>query len=168
MTITQRGEFRDFIFPPKLAEAFKNAGAGGAMFASEETLKNLCGQSVLVFPEAAISQGKSWKGARKLPMPFGTMVLDMNYTLEGATGPVENIGIDVKVEMEPKAGSPVELKVTSQEMKGHYLFDNAAGVLKSTDVAQKMLMMVTVSGQQFEQNLESTVKMELKNNGASK
>jgi hypothetical protein len=168
MKVTPRGEFRDFSIPPKLVEAFKSAGPGGAMFANEESLKNLCGQSVLVFPEAAVAQGKSWKGARKLPMPFGTMGLDMNYTLDGATGPIQNIGIDVKVDIEPKEGSPVDVKVTSQEMKGHYFFDNSAGVLKSTDVAQKLSLALTVGGNEIAQDLQSTVKMELKDRAAAK
>jgi len=117
----------------------------------------------VVFPEGAIAQGKSWKAARKLPMPFGTMVMDTTYTLEGAAGPVENIGIDVKAQIEPKEGSPIEIKVTSQQTKGHYRFDNSVGNLNSLEVVQKMSMTVTVNGQQFTQDLESTVKMELKN-----
>jgi hypothetical protein len=53
-------------------------------------------------------------------------------------------------------------------MKGHYRFDNSAGFLKSTDVVQKMSLGLTVNGQQIVQELESTVKMELKNDGDAK
>jgi hypothetical protein len=103
-----------------------------------------------------------------MPMPFGTMVMNTTYTLEAASGPVENIAIDVKVQMEPKPDSPITIKVTSQDMKGHYRFDNAAGSLKASDVVQKMSMTVTVSGQEIKQDIESTVKMELKNEAPAK
>jgi hypothetical protein len=168
MKVTPRGELRDVKVPAKIVDAFKDAGPAGAMFGSEESLKNLCGNSLVPFPEAAIAPGKSWKGDRKMPMPFGTMVMNMTYTLEGAAGPIENIGIDVNVEIEPKEGSPIEIKLTSQDMKGHYRFDNSTGILKSTAVVQKMKMTVTVSGQQIAQDLESTVKMELKKDGDTK
>jgi hypothetical protein len=168
MKMTPRGEVRDLTVPAKIVEALKNAGPAGAMVGSEENLKNMGGQSVVVFPEGAIAQGKSWKAARKLPMPFGTMVMDTTYTLEAAAGPVENIGMDVKAEIEPKEGSPFEIKVTSQQAKGHYRFDNSVGNLKSSELVQKMSMSVTVNGQQFVQDIETTTKMELKNAGEAK
>ena len=116
----------------------------------------------------ALAQGKSWKAVRKLPMAFGTMVMDTTYTLEGATGPVENIGMDVNAQIEPKEGSPLEIKVTSQQTKGHYRFDNSAGNLKSSEVVQKMSMSVTVERPADRPGIESTVKMELKNAGDAK
>ena len=168
MKVTPRGEFRDFTVPPKLAEAFKESGPAGAMFANEDALKNLCGQSMLIFPEAAVSQGKSWKDTRKMEMPFGTMAMDMKYTLESPSGSNENIGVDVKVDLEPKADAPADIKLKSQEMKGHYTFDNTDGILKSSNVVQKMGLMLTVQGQEIAQDLESTTKMELKPEGGSK
>ncbi len=168
LKMTPRGEIRDLKVPAKIVDAFKDAGPAAAMLGSDEGLKNLIGQSVVVFPEGAIAQGKSWQAVRKLPMPFGTMVMDTTYTLEPAAGPVENVGMDVKATIEPKEGSPLEIKVTSQQTKGHYRFDNSAGNLKSSDVVQKMSMMMTVNGQQFAQDIESTVKMELKSGGAAK
>ncbi len=162
MKVTPRGDIRDFQVPAKIVDAFKNAGPAAAMFGSEESLKNMAGQSLVPFPETAVAPGKSWKGERKLPMPFGTMLMDMTYTLEDATGPVENIGIDVKVQIEPKDGSPIEIKLTSEDMKGHYRFDNTAGILKSSDVVQNISMTVKVGEQEIAQDLTSTVKMDLK------
>jgi hypothetical protein len=101
-------------------------------------------------------------------MPFGTMAMDMKYTLESPSGSIENIGVDVKVDLVPKADTPAEIKVKSQEMKGHYTFDNTDGILKSSNVVQKMGLMFTVQGQEIAQDLESTIKMELKPEGGSK
>lgn len=166
--VTPRGELRDVQVPAKIVDAFKNAGPAGAMLGNEESLKNMFGQSLIVFPEGPVAQGKSWTGNRKMPMPFGTMVMDITYTLEGATGPVEKIGIDTKVKIEPKEGVPVSIAVKSQDMKGHCRFDNAAGKLNSSDVVQKLAMTVTVQGQEFVQDIETTTKMDLKDGASAK
>jgi hypothetical protein len=169
MKITPLGEIKDFVVPTKVVDAFKEAGPAGAMLGNEESLKNLVGQSLVPFPEAAIAQGKSWTGNRKMAMPFGTMVMDTTYNLEAATSPIENIGLDVKVKIEPKEGVPLEIKVTSQDTKGHFRFDNAAGILKASDLVQKMSMTLTVGGgQQINQDMETTTKFELKKGGDSK
>ena len=168
MKITPLGEIKDFVVPAKVLDAFKDAGPAGAMFGGEESLKNMAGSSLVPFPEAAIGQGKSWTGNRKVPMPFGTMVMDTTYNLEAPTSPIENIGIDVKVKIEPKEGVQLEIKVTSQDTKGHYRFDNAAGILRASDMAQKMSMTLTVGGQQINQDMETTTKFELKKGGDSK
>jgi len=168
MKFTPRGELRDVVVPPKLIDALKNAGPAGAMLGNDETLKNMTSQSIVAFPESAVATGKTWTALKKMPMPFGTMVMDTTYTLESASGPVENIGVDVKVKIEPKEGSPFDMKLKSQQAKGHYRFDNAAGFLKASELVQKLSMTVTAAGQEFTQDLETTVTMELKNDSAAK
>ena len=168
MKVTPRGEFRDFAVPQKLVEVFRDAGPAAAMFANQDSLKNLFGNSMLLFPEAALSQGKSWKESRKMEMPFGTMAMDMKYTLESPSGSIENIGVDAKVDLVPKADTPAEIKVKSQEMKGHYTFDNMDGILKSSNVVQKMGLTLMVQDREIAQDLESTTKVELKPEGGSK
>ncbi len=166
--VSRRGEFLDVKLPPKLLKAFEEAGPMATMFGGDDGLKKLFEQSMLVFPEEAISQGKSWKGVRKMPMPLGSMVINMTYTLLAPEGSDQKIGVDAKIEIEANKDAPVELKVTAQEMKGHYRFDNTAGILKSTDVVQKMTMTVNANGQQIDQDVESTVKLDLKKNSGSK
>ncbi len=166
--VSERGEFLDVKLPPKLLKAFEEAGPMATMFGGDEGLKKLFEQLMPIFPEKAIAQGKSWKGVRKMPMGLGSMTINMTYTLEAPEGSEQNIGVDAKVEIEPTKDAPVELKLTAQEMKGHYRFDNTAGILKSTDVVQKMTMTVNANGQQIDQDIESTVKLELKKNSGSK
>jgi hypothetical protein len=163
MKVTPRGKIRDFTVLPKLVEAVKATGPAGAMIANEESLKNLFAESMVEFPEAAMAQGKTWKGSQKYPMPpFGTIVADMTYTLESPTGEIENIGIDAKLVLEPGGDLPGEVKLASPEMKGHYRFDNAAGILKASEVIQKYSLKATFDGHPVTQYNESTVRMELK------
>jgi hypothetical protein len=165
--ITPRGELRDVKVPKKIVDAVQAAGPGGAMF-NEDSLKDMFGQSMIVFPEAAVAPGKSWTGTRKVAMQFGTSIADMTYTLDGATGPVQNIGIDAKVKIEPQPGTPFAIAVKNQEMKGSCRFDNAAGSLTASDMVQKMSMTLTIMGQEIGQEIEQTVKLDLKGAGTGK
>lgn len=62
MKVTPRGELRDVKVPAKIVEAGKELGPAGAMFGSEESLKNLCGNSLVPFPEAAIAPASRGRG----------------------------------------------------------------------------------------------------------
>lgn len=77
---------------------------------------------------------------------FGTILTDSIYSRNARTGKVESFNIDGKLDVEPKAGSNFEIKVKSQEQKGRYVFDNSNGVLKSSEVVQKMSMIATIGG----------------------
>ena len=168
MKITPRGEVRDFTIPTKLVETIKSAGRDARMLGNEESIRNPCSQSLVIFPEAAVGPGgKAWTGSRKMPMPFGMIAWDATYTPEGATGPVANIGLDAKMtKLEPTHG--FEIKPKSQQMKGHYRFDNSAGVLKFSEVVQKMSMTLTAGGHQLPTELELSVKLELKGDGLAR
>jgi len=161
--MTARGAFRDIKLSATVGEAIKDAGPAAAPLGDEEWLKTFYSKAIVPFPEAAIAQGKSWTELRRGPMPFGTMVMDNVYRLEGATGSVENIGVDAKLTIEPKKDAPFEMKVNAQQMKGHYHFNNLAGVLRLSDVVQKLSMTFTVDSRPVPTEFESTVKMELKN-----
>jgi hypothetical protein len=161
MKVTPRGEIRDFTAPAKLVEALKIAVRDARMLGDQESLRNPCSQSLVIFPDATIAQGKSWTAFRRISMPFGTIVLNNTFTREGATGSLENIGFDAKTaNVEPVTGLQIEVK--SQQVKGHCHFDSSVGVLKSSDEGQKLSMVMTLGGHEIPTELELTMKMELK------
>ena len=96
------------------------------------------------------------------------MVMDTTYTIESATGPIENIVLDAKVKIEPKPGSPVQITVKSQNVKGLYRFDNASGCPIASKLVQKLGMVSTFNGQEIAHDEETTITMELKADGAAK
>ncbi len=162
MTITPLGEIHDFAIPGNIVQAIKDAGPSGVMLGSEQSLKDLAAQIFVPFPKTAIEQGDSWQGARELPVNYGTMVMDITYKLEAPAGPIENVGIDVKVQIEPTKGLPVEYKVTSQDSRGHYRFANSVGILRESDMFQKLSTTVTVSGRQITEDRETTAMLKLR------
>jgi hypothetical protein len=162
MTITPLGKIHDFAIPANVVQAIKDAGPSGVMLGSEEGLKDLAAQAFVPFPQTAIVQGDSWQGVRKLPVNYGTMVMDITYRLEAPAGPIENIGIDVKVKIEPTKSLPAEYKVTSQDTRGHYRFDNSVGILKESDMFRKLSTTVTVRGRQITEERETKAMLKLK------
>jgi hypothetical protein len=168
MKLNARGEFRSVRVPATVVKALKDIDPEGATLGDEESQKALCTQSLVIFPEAPIARGGSWRGVRKERMLFGTMVADTTYNLDGASGPVENIRLEGKVFIEPTKGSTFEIEMRAQEMSGQYHFDNLAGVLKTSNVVQKMSMILTVGGHPVPTEYESSSKLEMKGDGSAK
>ncbi len=157
--MTPRGEITDVTIDPQMLEGFKafSGGPMGEMF-SEKGLKEMTGQATLVLPEKALSKGDTWDATKRIEMPLGTMVMKNAYTLDDPAG---KISAKVEVAIEPKPNAPFEIKIASQDVKGTYDFDNAAGTLKASAVTQKMQLKVNVQNMEIFQNLETNVTMTL-------
>jgi hypothetical protein len=97
-----------------------------------------------------------------------TKVMDTTYTLESATGPIENIALDANVKIVPTPGSPVQMTVKSQNVKGLYRFDNAGGCPIASKLVEKLSIVTTFNGQEIAHDEETTITMELKADGAAK
>jgi hypothetical protein len=165
MKMSARGDISDVKVPPKVLDAFKNAGPAAAsnpMF-SEDGLKRMINQASLVLPEEAVEKGHTWKAAKSFSMPpLGTIALDSNYTYEGPAGPYDRIGVTVKTEIKPAEGGPFEIKILAQDNKGGFRFDRKAGILRGSELTQKMTMQISVQGQEIVQEVDSTTKMDEK------
>lgn len=160
--MTPRGEFSDVVIDPKMFETFKNMGGPMGNMFNEKALKEMTTQATLVLPEKALAKGDSWNSSKKLELPIGIMVMDNTYTLESPSpAGAEKIGVKVKMEIQPKPDSPIEVKIASQDVVGGYDFDNKAGVLASSNVQQKVQMLIKVQGMEIVQNLENAVTMTL-------
>ena len=73
---------------------------------------------------------------------------------------VEKIGVEIKLDLKPMAETPAQIQLKSQDNKGAFYFDNAAGQLQGSEVNQKMQMSVSVQGREATQDVESSVRME--------
>jgi hypothetical protein len=163
LKMSARGEVSDVSIPAKLVEALKNAGPAAAnnpLF-TEEGFKRMLTQASLVLPDGAVAKGQTWKVTKSIPMAMiGTMVMDNVYTYEGPSDPADRISVAVKLDIQPKDGVPFEIKVTAQDSKGAFRFDRKAGVLRGSDLTQKMEMRITTNGQVILQNVDTATKME--------
>ena len=168
-----RGQLTDIKVPQKLLDSLRQAGpaaAAGGMF-SEEGMKNLISQSSLSLPEGAVEKGTNWKQQSKVPLPMiGTMLMDKTYTFAGADEKAPDrsqITLDTKVTLEPAADSNVAVKISSQQGKGEFSFDNKAGRVVSSRVNDKLKMSISINGQDLEQSTDTITTMTLAKPGAT-
>jgi hypothetical protein len=175
--MSPQGELSDIKVPEQVTKALREAGAagGGAGMFSEEGLKNMITESSLGLPAEDLEKGKSWTRQSKVPIPpVGAMTLDKTFTYEGPdpkAGPkIETIGLDTRIGIETTPGNQIELKIKSQEGKGSFLFDNAAGRIIDSNVTVKVDTLITVQNMEIVQSNETSTMMKLvpADSGASK
>jgi hypothetical protein len=151
-TLNGRGESVECEIDADALEALNSAGMG-AQFASEDTLKNLIGQSACVFPELAVSQGDSWNDEFSVMNQMGKMITSAKYTYDGPEEvdgkSLQKISVESTVAVEGTDDAPVEVEIKEQENKGTVWFDNAAGYITSATGTQKMTMTVVTMGQEI-------------------
>ncbi len=162
LKMNARGEVSDVQVPPKVLDALKNAGPaaqmGGELF-SEKGLRELTSQSTIILPKEAVAKGFKWNTTKNINFPGGTMNLDNGYTYEGPSGPLEKIGVEVKLDLKPADNSPVQINIAKQDAKGSFLFDNKDGVLRSSELTQKLQIKTAFMGNGSVVDIETTAKM---------
>jgi hypothetical protein len=166
MKIDGRGEVSDVKLPQKVLDAMKQVpGAGSEGMFSEEGLKKMITQSTLPLPAGPVSKGQTWHRKTEVPTPpIGAMVLDNTYTYQGTddrASNLERIDVTVQTDLQAKEGSPIKVKVNSQDARGMFLFDKAKGHLSESTLTQKVELMVTVQGMEIKQDNETTATMKL-------
>jgi hypothetical protein len=170
LTMTARGEIKDVKIPAKMIDALKsvpNAAAAGGML-TEEGFKSMTSQASLVLPARPVAKGFKWDDTKHVDLPFGRMNMKMTYTYEGPTGPDDRIASSVAVDLEPKEGQPFTVKIADQEGKGSFRFDNKAGLLKGSEMNQRLKMEIKAGDQQIVQTVVTTVTMDLTGSPSSK
>jgi hypothetical protein len=164
--MTSRGELREVEVPTGLVDKLKGtspnaARAAGGMF-SEEGLKNMIRESSLDLPEDDVARGKSWSRPTAMPpSPVGALVIDKTYTYEGPADGAEKLSLKVAIKLTPPTNSPVNVQLGEQQGTGTYLFDNTLGRIASSNVSERVEMVIASNDQKVEQVTEtsSTVKL---------
>ncbi|WP_165069597.1 DUF6263 family protein [Paludisphaera rhizosphaerae] len=168
-----RGRIDSVSIPQKSLDSLKQSFTGPmATLFSEESVKKMITQSILIFPEEAIADGKGWSEESKLPLAqFATVVTDKTYTVVGpeanAPGRVK-IALDAKMKLEDLQNPQLQVEIKEQKSDGSYAFDKEKGRLDSSHVKIKMVQLITVGGNQLEQTIENTMDMTIGNEPAPK
>lgn len=164
------GEITDIKVPEETLKRLREAApAGGqAPEISEKSLKDsLLQSSPPSFPENPLAPGQGWKSrpAREPLPPFAILLVDRNYTYQGADPQSPNlllVGIETTVKVEPVEGADVKATIRRQEGKGSMTIDPRAGRVVSTRIALKLEIAVTAgAGQAIEQSSETSSTMTL-------
>jgi hypothetical protein len=174
VTMTSRGEIRSVKVPEKMTEALKTAGPGGQAVAgafSEKGLKQMFEQSSMVLPEKPVSPGTTWQQKRSVETAgIGNLDIDVTYTDKGPAEGKPNLReIDGAVSMQFRApeNAAVTISVKDQDASAKFFFDAAGGFLSRSELKQKMQMEIAAGGQSMTQDINQTVAMRLKDDGAS-
>jgi hypothetical protein len=163
-----RGEITDVKLPENVLATLRGdqepAGAQGQF--SEAGLKNMISQMGLLLPEGPVEPGATW--SRKLAIPAGpdgqTRGTEQVYTYRGPEagggGQVEAIDLTIKYDpLKPDPSLPVTIK--TQESRGRFAFDNAAGRIETSTVTEKVELSGTIMGKEIGQEGETSTVMTL-------
>jgi hypothetical protein len=167
-----QGEMSDVKVPEKVLESIKKSGSlgGNAGKFSEDGMKNMVVEAGLAFPKEDLEKGKSWTRESKISMlPIGTMIHEKVYTYQGPETKeaknLERIDLVTKIDIQLAPGNNIDMKVQSQDGKGSFLFDNAAGRVAESTVREKIEMVFTLKvgdqENQIIQGSETTTNMKL-------
>ncbi|MBW3542654.1 MAG: hypothetical protein KY476_20515 [Planctomycetes bacterium] len=163
LTMTPQGAIEDMELPEGIEEALPKAQPGFAAPLDKESLKRLSSQANIAFPAEPVKKGETWGDKADVKLPFGTMVMDNQFTY---LGPEERDGRTLqKIQLKPKItlaadpDSPVQIKLKSTDAKGTILFDNQLGRLVASEMTQKMEMDLTAGGQNIQQTIDQTMTM---------
>ncbi len=166
LVMDPRGEIRDVRIADEVVQSLEKSFKGGlGHLFSKESLKNMVGQSSLVFPEGEVDKGKTWTEKTKTPSPqLGTMITDKTYTFQGAEAAepsLVRIDLDTKTILEPVADSQIEFEMKKQDGKGRFVFDTTKGRIVSSNIDVQMTQSIKTQGQVLEQTIVNQMEMKL-------
>lgn len=145
LMMSARGRVEEVELPEKLADTLKAMGPPGVSLFSAEGFKNLFFQSSPTLPEEALEPGDTWKASQTLGSPpAGTKVIDTTYTFRGPAPGGQKIEAERKVRIESRA----EVAIKSQKNGASFLFDDDAGMLRSSEVVEDLTVSGRVMGQE--------------------
>jgi len=163
-----RGEITDIILPEKLLATLQGDGepAGAQGQFSEAGLKNMISRMGLLLPDGPVEPGATW--GRKLAIPAGpggqTRPIDQVYTYRGpeASPGGGSEAIDLTIRFEPIKPDPaVPVSIKSQESRGRFDFDNAAGLIATSTVTDRVELAGSIMGKDIVQSGETTTVLTL-------
>jgi hypothetical protein len=161
LKLTPDGRVTEARVPDEVAEAlrgspFQALADGGSVFSSDG-LKNMFGQVLPRLPESGREPGESWTGQLELPSGPLLMNLDSEYTRADPEAGAARIASKIHTTIKAKPGVPLTVEVKSQTGEGDYLFDPAAGKLRSTAVKQTFDLALDSMGRKAEQTIAITL-----------
>ncbi len=153
MSISPLGEISDVKLPEKFQEEMKklaeNSGGfgGGSMF-SEDQLKQMMNQGMMVLPTQPASPGTTWDNKLDIKTPMGVMKTVNKYTYAGKTKvngvDLEKIDQTVEMKLEPAENAQFQMTMKTKDAKGTVLFDNNKGRIH--EMTTKVVMEMEMGG----------------------
>jgi len=164
LTLTPRGEIKDFEMPKALGKAIKAIPGAAAMgdFFGNEGFRNVLQQSALVLPEPNdLKPGHQQTTQSEIRnSQFGVLKTEATYRYLGPREVEEKrlevFSIALKIDFE-EAPDGMQMDITSQESHGEILFNREAGRLESSKIQQNIHMNISAAGQEMTQTMAQTM-----------
>ncbi len=159
--MTPLGEVADIKLSDKLLATLRgdNEPAGAQGQFSEAGLKNMLAQMVIPLPEGGVDPGETW--TRKMAIPAGpdgqTRQIDQTFIYKGADPSSEGlVGIEFSTKFEPPKADPnVPVTFKKETAAGRFDFDNAAGRIARSNVAEVVEVSIALEGKEIPQKVET-------------
>jgi hypothetical protein len=136
-----------------------SGGLGGNML-SEDSLKNMMNQSMMILPKEAPTNGTTWDRTMEMKMgPMGTMKNTTKFTYAGKSGDFDKIDMKLDMKLESDPNAPFQMKMITKDAKGVTLFDNAKGRIQEVNLKTTSEMEMGAIGTA---NITQTMTMKLK------
>jgi hypothetical protein len=163
-TMLPTGEMKDVKVSAATAKAMKAIPSADQFgdLADPDNFKDML--SSLVFPDKAVTKGKSWTLKTESKSPEGKISTEQVFTLEetidrdGAKLDKISLKPTIKVEADPKA----MIKVKSIKAAGHALFDNKTGRFVESTINQVKVGKIEVMGIALDSTSVQTTTIRLK------
>jgi hypothetical protein len=166
LSVDGRGQMSELTLPESFLKALKKLPANlpgvNEMF-SEENLKEMLADSVLLLPGEALQKGTSWTEKRVATFPQGKKTVTIVYTYEGdlkrGDQTLHEVSFKTSFTFQPAKDSPINLK--HKDGKGTVLFDSTAGRLVEKSFTQVRDEDFTIGGQTHTQQVQESVTVKL-------
>jgi hypothetical protein len=134
------GQQSEISIPDVVKEAFSKSGgflaAGGD---ASQHLEKIFQQSTILLPDRELSVGDQWESTSELTAAMGKLVVHTTYTYDGPVeGGLEKISAKLDLTIAPAENSPIKVTAKTKEAGGQFLFDNAAGQLRESQISHEM------------------------------
>ncbi len=162
VTMSRRGEILDVEVPEtSLKELRKVPGSLQLRsLLTPEGIKDFYGQSIIILPDEAVSDGFEWKTTEQLKTQMGELGRTNQYVVK-AGSPAETqkvIGLDVAV-AQAKTTEESKSKMISFSGSGEFVFDFEKGCFSSTEFSNEMRTERPYRNHTILTSVKTTIKM---------
>lgn len=152
------GKIENVEVPASLVDALTKNGPTENLL-TEESLKEMMAQSAVTLPSKPVRPSETWENSQKVDFAIGTMLVNSLLTYEGTTDGVATLLTRPRIEVKPKDGAPLTLKLSRSEGNGKVQFSIADGRISRSDLDLTLEMQVNRFGTAVDMTMRQTTNM---------
>jgi len=160
VTMRPTGKIDNVEVPQSLVDALTKGGASEGLL-TEKSLKEMMAQSAVTLPAQPVNPAESWENSQSVDFMIGTMIVNSVLTYDGTNNGIAMLTTRPKIDVKPKDGAPLTLKLSKSEGEGTVQFDVNAGHISRSDLELTLDMQVTRLGTTVDMTMRQSTNMVL-------